>query len=146
MTVQSPRMLHDPPSFGPQPSPAPSHHDSAKHVPIWAINAVLAACVAVFLVLLTALPNTIPGAPVRAGLVGVAIAILFLDLICVGIIVANRGSLRAFRPHQIRQPIVPAGAQGRGALDCPNCRAPPKDVDRFGGATCTHCGTRFRVR
>ncbi len=49
-------------------------------------------------------------------------------------------------PPPIQQPMVPAGMQGSVALDCPNCGAPPTNVDRFGVATCTYCGTRFLVR
>ncbi len=49
-------------------------------------------------------------------------------------------------PPPIQQPMVPAGAQGPIALNCPNCGAPPQTVDRFGVATCTYCNTRFLVR
>src|SRR2546422_3297807 len=49
-------------------------------------------------------------------------------------------------PPPIQQPMVPAGTQGPIALNCPNCGAPPQNVDRFGVATCTYCGTRFLVR
>ncbi len=49
-------------------------------------------------------------------------------------------------PPPIQQPMVPAGTQGPVALSCPNCGAPPQNVDRFGVATCTYCGTRFLVR
>ena len=49
-------------------------------------------------------------------------------------------------PPPIQQPMVPAGAQGPIALNCPNCGAPPQNVDRFGVATCTYCNTRFLVR
>lgn len=49
-------------------------------------------------------------------------------------------------PPPIQQPMVPAGMQGPMALNCPNCGAPPTNVDRFGVATCTYCDTRFLVR
>jgi len=49
-------------------------------------------------------------------------------------------------PPPIQQPMVPAGIQGPVALTCPNCGAPPVNVDSFGVATCTYCGTRFLVR
>ena len=49
-------------------------------------------------------------------------------------------------PPPIQQPMVPAGQQGPVALNCPNCGAPPTNVDRFGIATCSYCGTRFLVR
>ncbi len=49
-------------------------------------------------------------------------------------------------PPPIQQPMVPAGTQGAVALNCPNCGAPPQNVDRFGVATCPYCNTRFLVR
>lgn len=49
-------------------------------------------------------------------------------------------------PPPIQQPMVPAGMQGPIALSCPNCGAPPSNVDRFGVATCPYCSTRFLVR
>jgi hypothetical protein len=49
-------------------------------------------------------------------------------------------------PPPIQQPMVPAGQQGPVAVDCPNCGGPPTNVDRFGIATCSYCGTRFLVR
>jgi len=49
-------------------------------------------------------------------------------------------------PPPIQQPMVPAGIQGPIPVNCPNCGAPPTGIDRFGVATCTHCGTRFIVR
>lgn len=49
-------------------------------------------------------------------------------------------------PPPIQQRMVPAGAQGPIELNCPNCGAPPQNVDRFGVATCTYCNTRFLVR
>ncbi len=49
-------------------------------------------------------------------------------------------------PPPIQKPMVPAGMQGPVALNCPNCGAPPQNVDRFGVATCTYCNTRFLVR
>jgi len=50
-------------------------------------------------------------------------------------------------PPPVQQPMVPAGLQGTAvSLNCPNCGAPPENIDRFGVAMCTHCGTRFLVR
>jgi hypothetical protein len=49
-------------------------------------------------------------------------------------------------PPPIQQPMVPAGQQGPVAVDCPNCGGPPTNVDRFGIAICSYCGTRFLVR
>jgi len=49
-------------------------------------------------------------------------------------------------PPPIQQPMVPGGTQGAIELACPNCGAPPTNVDRFGIATCAYCNTRFLVR
>ncbi len=49
-------------------------------------------------------------------------------------------------PPPIQGPMVPAGQVGPVGLNCPNCGAPPQNVDRFGVATCTYCNTRFLVR
>ncbi len=65
------------------------------------------------------------------------------------IMVASRytaGSARIPPPPPIQQPMVPAGIQGPIALTCPACGAPAQNVDRFGVAVCSHCGTRFLVR
>ena len=56
------------------------------------------------------------------------------------------GRRRIPPPPPIQQPMVPAGQQGPVALSCPNCGGPPTNVDRFGIATCSYCGTRFLVR
>lgn len=73
---------------------------------------------------------------------------VFLVLIVVAVLLAT-GALRRTSlppPPPIQQPMVPAGTQGPIALSCPNCGAPPVNVDRFGVAMCTYCGTRFIVR
>lgn len=49
-------------------------------------------------------------------------------------------------PPPIQQRMVPAGQQGPVAVDCPNCGGPPANVDRFGIAICSYCGTRYLVR
>ena len=68
--------------------------------------------------------------------------VLFVVLAATGVL--QRRNLPP--PPPIQQPMVPAGTQGPVALTCPNCGAPPQNVDRFGVATCTYCGTRFLVR
>jgi len=72
----------------------------------------------------------------------------FVIIIVVVILVASQGAARSRipPPPPIQQPMVPAGQMGPIALDCPNCGAPPQNVDRFGVATCTYCNTRFLVR
>jgi hypothetical protein len=59
---------------------------------------------------------------------------------------AGRSPYRIPPPPPIQQPMVPAGTQGPVALNCPNCGAPPQNMDRFGVATCTYCSTRYLVR
>jgi len=80
----------------------------------------------------------------------------FLGLLCIPLLVvivlvvilASGGFGRRTipPPPPIQQPMVPAGQQGPVALSCPNCGGPPTNVDRFGIATCSYCGTRFLVR
>jgi hypothetical protein len=72
----------------------------------------------------------------------------FIVIIIVIALAASRGmtSSRIPPPPPIQQPMVPAGQVGPIALNCPNCGAPPQNVDRFGVATCTYCNTRFLVR
>lgn len=73
---------------------------------------------------------------------------IFVVIIIVAAVAATQGTMRQRipPPPPIQQPMVPAGAQGPIALNCPNCGAPPQNVDRFGVATCTYCNTRFLVR
>ncbi len=74
---------------------------------------------------------------------------LVIVFIAIAIAMAvSRGSMgsRIPPPPPIQQPMVPAGQTGPVALNCPNCGAPPQNVDRFGVATCTYCNTRFLVR
>lgn len=72
----------------------------------------------------------------------------FIVILIVIALAATRGltSSRIPPPPPIQQPMVPAGQVGPIALNCPNCGAPPQNVDRFGVATCTYCNTRFLVR
>lgn len=78
-------------------------------------------------------------APFCVALVFIIIAVTFA---------ASRGGMmsRIPPPPPIQQPMVAAGQTGPIALNCPNCGAPPQNVDRFGVATCTYCNTRFLVR
>ncbi len=73
---------------------------------------------------------------------------VFLIIVVVIVIAVTQGSMRQRipPPPPIQQPMVPAGQAGPIALNCPNCGAPPQNVDRFGVATCTYCNTRFLVR
>ncbi len=75
-------------------------------------------------------------------------AFFFLIIVLVVLAAFSNQARRSWipPPPPIQQPMVPAGAQGPVALNCPNCGAPPQNVDRFGVATCTYCNTRFLVR
>ena len=139
-------MVDELPGFPPRPSRALTRRYPAKHVLNWAVAAVVAACVVTFLLLLGMLPGAIPIPFLGQLIVAMGLLVLSIDLICVGIVVARGALLRPLLPHEIRQPMVPAGTQGPIALSCPNCGAPPVNVDRFGVATCTYCATRFIVR
>lgn len=73
--------------------------------------------------------------------------VVLLVIIIVAAVGGFGGGMRTLPPPPpIQQPMVPAGAEGPIALNCPNCGAPPSVVDRFGVATCTYCNTRFLVR
>jgi hypothetical protein len=77
----------------------------------------------------------------------VCIPILFVILISVLGFYRSTSRRRTIPPPPpIQQPMVPAGQQGPVTLDCPNCGGPPSNVDRFGIAVCSYCGTRFLVR
>lgn len=78
----------------------------------------------------------------------VCAVMLIILVVIVLALVASQGAMRARipPPPPIQQPMVPAGQVGPIALNCPNCGAPPQNVDRFGVATCTYCNTRFLVR
>lgn len=73
---------------------------------------------------------------------------VFIVIIIVVALAMTQGSMHTGipPPPPIQQPMVPAGTPGVIALNCPNCGAPPQNVDRFGVATCTYCNTRFLVR
>jgi hypothetical protein len=75
------------------------------------------------------------------------IPFLFVILFAVlGLYKTTSGRRTIPPPPPIQQPMVPAGQQGPITLDCPNCGGPPSNVDRFGIAVCSYCGTRFLVR
>jgi hypothetical protein len=74
------------------------------------------------------------------------VPVLFIVLIFIIVFAQGANRRRIPPPPPIQQPMVPAGQQGPVALSCPNCGGPPTNVDRFGIATCSYCGTRFLVR
>jgi hypothetical protein len=71
---------------------------------------------------------------------------IVIVVVLVIVIAQGAGRRRIPPPPPIQQPMVPAGQQGPVSLSCPNCGGPPTNVDRFGIATCSYCGTRFLVR
>jgi len=74
------------------------------------------------------------------------VPVIFGVLVLIIFLVQGAGRRTIPPPPPIQQPMVPAGQQGPVALSCPNCGGPPTNVDRFGIATCSYCGTRFLVR
>lgn len=103
---------------------------------------VIVAAFAFLPLLLVGGPGAFPGAFVGFLCIPFIFVIVFLV-----IALASSQSRRTIPPPPpIQQPMVPAGQQGPVALSCPNCGGPPTNVDRFGIATCSYCGTRFLVR
>ncbi len=88
-------------------------------------------------------PSSTPGFPIGV-LCGFGIAGLGMVIIIVAGLVTRSAPIPP--PPPIQQPMVPAGTQRPVGLNCPACGAPAQDMDRFGVATCPHCGTRFLVR
>ncbi|HYT00195.1 MAG TPA: hypothetical protein VEO20_05975 [Thermoplasmata archaeon] len=74
------------------------------------------------------------------------IPLLFVLVLVLVFAASGQGRRTIPPPPPIQGPMVPAGQQGPVALSCPNCGGPPTNVDRFGVATCSYCGTRFLVR
>ncbi len=74
------------------------------------------------------------------------VPVIFVAIVLILFFVQGMGRRTIPPPPPIQQPMVPAGQQGPVALNCPNCGGPPTNVDRFGIATCSYCGTRFLVR
>lgn len=72
-----------------------------------------------------------------------AVIIIVFALVALG---AGTSRRRIPPPPPIQQPMVPAGTPATVELMCPNCGAPPRNVDRFGIATCDYCDTRYMVR
>jgi len=101
-----------------------------------------------FLVFLTAMSGLSVGPFGFSAFFFAPVCAFILIIIVIVVLVASQGAMRARipPPPPIQQPMVPAGQIGPIALNCPNCGAPPQNVDRFGVATCTYCNTRFLVR
>jgi len=101
---------------------------------------LLLAVFGVFMLFLVGGPFVFSNAPF------LCVPVIFVVLVVI-IFLAQGAARRTIPPPPpIQQPMVPAGQQGPVALNCPNCGGPPTNVDRFGIATCSYCGTRFLVR
>jgi uncharacterized RDD family membrane protein YckC len=104
---------------------------------------LVAVAVFAFILLSSGSFSGMPGGPP----VIICIPFLFVILFAVlGLYKATSGRRTIPPPPPIQQRMVPAGQQGPVSLDCPNCGGPPSNVDRFGIAVCSYCGTRFLVR
>ncbi|MCI4371304.1 MAG: hypothetical protein L3J78_01500 [Thermoplasmata archaeon] len=141
--MAGPTPLAPPPMPGANYPIAPGRRPPDATLVIVAVVVVM-ILVAVFFVLLF------------AGSVGGFMAFSLFPVLCVPflivivfVVIAVAGGFRGRTippPPPIQQPMVPAGQQGPIALSCPNCGGPPTNVDRFGVATCSYCGTRYLVR
>jgi len=79
---------------------------------------------------------------------GAAIAGFVLVLIGIALLAfaGTKGRRTIPPPPPIQPPAGQRAPGGAAELACPNCGAPPGQVDRFGIALCGYCGTRFLVR
>ncbi|TLZ93183.1 MAG: hypothetical protein E6K04_03300 [Methanobacteriota archaeon] len=135
-----------PPSQPPQPPPLGAYRMTGPRGPpqgalIGVVLVVLLLAVfGVFMLFLMGGPFVFSDAPF------LCVPVIFVVLVVI-IFLAQGAARRTIPPPPpIQQPMVPAGQQGPVALNCPNCGGPPTNVDRFGIATCSYCGTRFLVR
>ena len=86
------------------------------------------------------------GSLMFSGAAFLCVPVIFIAIVLILFFVQGVGRRTIPPPPPIQQPMVPAGQQGPVALSCPNCGGPPTNVDRFGIATCSYCGTRYLVR
>jgi hypothetical protein len=87
-----------------------------------------------------------PSSVMFSGAAFLCLPVVLIVIVLVIVFAQGAGRRTIPPPPPIQQPMVPAGQQGPVALSCPNCGGPPTNVDRFGIATCSYCGTRFLVR
>lgn len=87
-----------------------------------------------------------PSSVMFSGAAFLCLPAIFVVIVLIIVFAQGANRRRIPPPPPIQQPMVPAGQQGPVALSCPNCGGPPTNVDRFGIATCSYCGTRFLVR
>ena len=133
------------PPYGPQPYWAPPRRAPGNQVLV--IIGVVVGLIVLFGFVMVALAFPFGGSSFMFAFMA-PLCIVFLIIIVFAVLAAT-GALQRSNlppPPPIQGPMVPAGTQGPIALSCPNCGAPPVNVDRFGVATCTYCATRFIVR
>lgn len=133
------------------PPPPPPYPPLGPRPLAWQSPAAVASIIAVVVIgiaVAIAFSAMLGGPTGFPSIVFVPFCGVFLVVILIIVFVAIQGTTqqRIPPPPPIQQPMVPVGAQGPIALNCPNCGAPPQNVDRFGVATCTYCNTRFLVR
>ncbi len=135
-----PSAPYGPPPYGPPPRPLAWQSPGAV--------VAIVAVVVVGIILALAVGLMASGPFGFASFMFLPFCGVFLVIVIVIVIAATQGTFRQRipPPPPIQQPMVPAGQVGPVALSCPNCGAPPQNVDRFGVATCTYCNTRFLVR
>lgn len=126
-----------------QPWPAPSRGPAGIARIGGAIVLIL------FLTVFLAVPLLLSGGIVGFDASFLVFAVCGILMIAIVLVVAVASGVTARRsippPPPIQQPMVPATG-GTVELACPNCGAAPRNVDRFGIATCDYCETRFLVR
>ncbi len=135
------------------PPPQPYWPPPTRGVGLQSSSAVLGVVVAVivvaaFVAIFMASAASTLGFGIFPGLLFLPFCGVFVVILIIVVLGLAQGMNRPHipPPPPIQQPMVPAGLQGSVALSCPNCGAPPQNVDRFGVATCPYCNTRFLVR
>ena len=145
-TSQSGGVAQPQPPVQPQPPPLGTYRVTGPGRPPQAavIGVVLVVLLlAVFGLIMLPLAG---GSLMFSGAAFLCVPVIFIAIVLILFFVQGVGRRTIPPPPPIQQPMVPAGQQGPVALSCPNCGGPPTNVDRFGIATCSYCGTRFLVR
>ncbi len=137
-------------SLAVQPGTPPGWRPATSHTPpaiaVVILVMALVAAVVVALIFLSSLPTALGSGVALLLIPGCAIFLVVIGLIIAAVTGAFRSRPSLPPPPPVQQQMVPAGLEGAIAINCPNCGAPPGSVDRFGVATCIHCGARFIVR
>ena len=134
------------PPYGPQPYWAPPRRAPGNRV-LLIVGVVVGLLLVFGFVMMILFASPFGGSAFMFTFLGPLCVVLLIVIVFA--VLAATGALQRSNlppPPPIQGPMVPAGTQGPIALSCPNCGAPPVNVDRFGVATCTYCNTRFIVR